>query len=240
MNIEGLGASLVDQLLAQTSVRDFGDLYHLDVATLENLVVTPEGAAVGPCRPRKLGKVGRERLRADRAQQGERPVAADLRARHPSRRREGRRDAGAAPPDHGRACSDAPRRSAAGGAGDRAGASRRRCALFADEPRNRALVATPGRQPASAWTTSLPEPDRRTSAGPLAGKTFVLTGTLASMTREEAAEALEALGAKVSRDRSARRRPALVARRRRREQAREGARSSASRSLDEEAVSSAL
>ena len=33
---------------------------------------------------------------------------------------------------------------------------------------------------------------------PLSGKTFVLTGTLACLTREEAKEKLEALGAKVS------------------------------------------
>ena len=35
-------------------------------------------------------------------------------------------------------------------------------------------------------------------AGPLAGKTVVLTGTLDSMSRDEAAAALEALGVKVS------------------------------------------
>ncbi len=35
-------------------------------------------------------------------------------------------------------------------------------------------------------------------AGPLAGKTLVLTGTLASMTREEATAAIERLGGKVS------------------------------------------
>ena len=35
-------------------------------------------------------------------------------------------------------------------------------------------------------------------AGPLAGKVFVLTGTLASMTREEATAALERLGARVA------------------------------------------
>ncbi len=34
--------------------------------------------------------------------------------------------------------------------------------------------------------------------GRLAGKTFVLTGTLASMSREDATAALEALGARVS------------------------------------------
>jgi DNA ligase (NAD+) len=48
--------------------------------------------------------------------------------------------------------------------------------------------------------TRLPEPlsGRNAAAGPLAGKTFVLTGTLSSMTREAATEALERLGAKVS------------------------------------------
>ena len=46
-------------------------------------------------------------------------------------------------------------------------------------------------------TTSLPEPSIE-PVGPLVGKTFVLTGTLSSMTREEATEALERQGAKVS------------------------------------------
>ena len=46
-------------------------------------------------------------------------------------------------------------------------------------------------------TTDLPEPAVE-PVGPLAGKTFVLTGTLATMTRKEAAEMLEQLGAKVA------------------------------------------
>ena len=46
-------------------------------------------------------------------------------------------------------------------------------------------------------TTSLPEPTE-SPAGPLAGKTFVLTGTLSSMTREQAQETLEKQGARVS------------------------------------------
>jgi DNA ligase (NAD+) len=35
-------------------------------------------------------------------------------------------------------------------------------------------------------------------AGPLAGRTFVLTGTLATLTREQAAAAIERLGGKVA------------------------------------------
>jgi NAD-dependent DNA ligase len=41
MNIEGLGASLIDQLLDQKLVTDFADLYHLQAAQLEHLVVAP-------------------------------------------------------------------------------------------------------------------------------------------------------------------------------------------------------
>src|SRR5204862_3308581 len=59
MNVEGLGASLVDQLLAQDLVHDFADLYRLDAATLENLVVTPKEPRSERAVPRKLGKVGR-------------------------------------------------------------------------------------------------------------------------------------------------------------------------------------
>ena len=59
MNIEGLGESLIDQLVEQELVRDFADLYRLDAAQLENLVVTPREPRSERARPRKLGKVGR-------------------------------------------------------------------------------------------------------------------------------------------------------------------------------------
>lgn len=66
-------------------------------------------------------------------------------------------------------------------------------AFFADE-RNRRIVDNLRRR-GVRW----PDVERhRPAARPLAGKTFVLTGTLASMTREQAKERLEALGAKVS------------------------------------------
>ena len=59
MNIEGLGESLIDQLIEQELVRDFADLYRLEAAQLESLVVAPREPRSERARPRKLGKVGR-------------------------------------------------------------------------------------------------------------------------------------------------------------------------------------
>src|SRR5262249_20182582 len=59
MNIEGLGESLVEQLLEQRLVRDFADLYGLKAERLEELIVTPREPRSERSRPRKLGKVGR-------------------------------------------------------------------------------------------------------------------------------------------------------------------------------------
>src|SRR5204863_4570773 len=59
MNIEGLGASLVDQLIEQQLVHDFVDVYQLEAQQLENLVVAPKDPKSDRAVPRKLGKVGR-------------------------------------------------------------------------------------------------------------------------------------------------------------------------------------
>src|SRR5204863_4325527 len=59
MNIEGLGASLVDQLIEQGLVHDFSDLYRLTPDQLEQLVVAPREPRSDRAVPRKLGKVGR-------------------------------------------------------------------------------------------------------------------------------------------------------------------------------------
>jgi DNA ligase (NAD+) len=66
-----------------------------------------------------------------------------------------------------------------------------------DEPRNRQLI---DRLRAAGANMEVPE-DQRTAAdpsGPLTGKTYVITGTLQSMSREQATAALERLGAKVA------------------------------------------
>ncbi len=70
----------------------------------------------------------------------------------------------------------------------------KRIAHFFAEPHNREVIAAL-RAAGVHWKEG---PPRRASEGPLAGQTVVLTGGLASMTREQAGERLEALGAKVS------------------------------------------
>ena len=66
-------------------------------------------------------------------------------------------------------------------------------AFFADA-HNRAVIETL-RERGVRWKEG---PPQRAPVGALAGQTVVLTGTLASMTREAAQEKLEALGAKVA------------------------------------------
>jgi DNA ligase (NAD+) len=67
-------------------------------------------------------------------------------------------------------------------------------AVFFAEPHNREAIAAL-RKAGVQWQESTPQ---REAKGPLAGKTVVLTGTLSSLTRDEAKEKLEALGAKVA------------------------------------------
>jgi DNA ligase (NAD+) len=70
-----------------------------------------------------------------------------------------------------------------------------RVRAFMSEPHNLEVI----RQLQAAgvrWEDS--EPQRMTEDGRLAGKTFVLTGTLETMTRDEAKAAIQALGGKVT------------------------------------------
>ena len=89
MNIEGLGESLVDQLVTTGMVHDFADLYRLDRDALANLtgVSMREGREL----KRRLGDKSASKLvDRDRGQQEERLLAADLRRGDPSRGRAGR------------------------------------------------------------------------------------------------------------------------------------------------------
>jgi DNA ligase (NAD+) len=194
MNIEGLGESLVDQLIEKDLVHDFADLYHLTADQLENLVVVPRDPRSERAVPRRLGKVGRnviEEIDRSRSNDLSRLVyalgirhvgekAASTLARH-FRRMDAIMDAPVEAlqnvPEIGPVLAESVK-------------------TFADEPHNRALVARLAQ--AGVNMTSLQPPLDRAATGPLAGKTFVLTGTLESMSREEATAAIEQRGGKVS------------------------------------------
>jgi DNA ligase (NAD+) len=66
-----------------------------------------------------------------------------------------------------------------------------------DEPRNQQLLQ---RLRAAGVQMDVPAAQRRARVvdGPLSGKTYVLTGTLTRMTRDQAAAAIERLGGKVA------------------------------------------
>jgi DNA ligase (NAD+) len=194
MNIEGLGESLVDQLIERGLVRDFSDLYHLQAAQLEDLVVAPREPRSERALPRKLGKVGRnvyEQLQRSTGNDLSRLVYG-LGIRHVGEK------AAATLARHLRtmdAVVEAPVEALqrVPDVGPVVAASIR---SFFDEPRNRELVA---RLAAAGVNMASQQPEPvAAAAGRLAGKTFVLTGTLSTMTREEAAAAIERLGGKVS------------------------------------------
>ncbi len=194
MNIEGLGASIVDQLLDQQLVTDFSDLYKLDGATLENLIVTPKEPRSDRAVARKLGKVGRnvvaqiERSKSNDLARliyglGIRHIgekAATTLARH-LRTMDAVMNASLEAlqtiPEIGPVVAESVR-------------------MFAEEPRNRVLVDKLAAAGVNMSTT-LPEPSA-VAVGPLDGKTYVITGTLSAMSREQATEALQQLGAKVA------------------------------------------
>jgi DNA ligase (NAD+) len=203
MNIEGLGASLVDQLIEQGLVHDFADLYHLDASQLETLVVTPKEPKSERSVPRKLGKVGRNVVaQIERSKKNDlsRLIYA-LGIRHVGEK------AGSTLARYLRTLdavldADIEKLQAVPEIGPVVAASIR---MFAEKPRNRELIArlkdagvnmasqAPEPTPGTPGTT-----DAADAARPLAGKVFVLTGTLSSLSREEATEALERLGARVA------------------------------------------
>jgi DNA ligase (NAD+) len=193
MNIEGLGESLVDQLISRGLVHDFADLYHLTADQLEQLVVTPREPRSDRAVARKLGKVGRNvigQIERSKANDLSRLIYA-LGVRHVGEK------AAATLARHFRTMDrvlEAPIEAlqSAPDIGPVVAASVR---AFADEPRNRALVA---RLKKAGVNLESQLSETGAEAGPLAGKVFVLTGTLSSMTREEAQQALERLGAKVT------------------------------------------
>jgi DNA ligase (NAD+) len=193
MNIEGLGEALIDQLIERQLVQDCADIYALRADELESLVVTPREPKSERARPRKLGRVGRnviEQIERSKSNDLSRLIYA-LGIRHVGEK------AAATLSRHFRTMDRVLEASedALQTAPEIGPVVARSIRHFAEEPRNRSLVQ---RLAAAGVNMSSQAEEPGDAPGPLAGKVFVLTGSLSSMSREEATSALEALGARVS------------------------------------------
>ena len=201
MNIEGLGESLVDQLIEQGLVRDFADLYHLQPSS-SRISSSRRGsrARSGPCRESSARSGGMSRSDREPKQNDLSRLVYALGIRHVGEK------AAATLARHLRtmaAILDAPVEAlqTVPDVGPVVAASVR---SFADEPHNRALIA---KLAAAGVNMASQQPAPSAGVpGPLAGKTFVLTGTLTSMTRDEAAGGHRAARRQSRRARSAEKR----------------------------------
>jgi DNA ligase (NAD+) len=181
MNIDGLGEALIDQLVTSGLVQDYADLYRLTTAQLEGL--------------ERMGKKSTANLLAqiDRSRSNEFPrLILGLGIRHVGERAAqllarafgsmtvlmaASEQALQQVPEIGPVVASA-------------------VYSYLAEPRNREVI---DRLRDAGVNMIGPASDLSASVtGPLAGQTFVLTGTLPSMAREEATGHIERLGGKVS------------------------------------------
>lgn len=179
MDIEGLGEKLVDQLIARDLIKDVADLYSLTVEQVAALERKGQKSAVNLIKaierskhttlPRFLYSLGIREV-------GE--VTA-------------RTLAGEFGPLEALQAADEERLQQVSDIGPAVAAQ---VAAFFRQPYNRQVIH---RLRASGIQWLAPKQKTATPL-PLAGKTFVLTGTLQEMTREQAKEHLQALGGKVS------------------------------------------
>jgi DNA ligase (NAD+) len=193
MNIEGLGESLIEQLLAHGLVKDCADIYALTSDQLESLVVTPKEPKSERARARKLGKVGRnvvEQIERSRHNDLARLIYA-LGIRHVGEKSAATLARTFRTLDVVMTASVEALQSV-DEIGPVVAASMR---AFAEEPANQQLIA---RLKEAGVNMTSQAPELSAAPGPLAGKTVVVTGTLDAMSREEATAALERLGAKVA------------------------------------------
>jgi len=182
MDIEGLGESLVDQLVAKELVADFADLYSLTAEALEGLDRMGAKSAANVMAQlersktnelwRVLHGIGIRHV----GEQAARVLARTF----------GNLDAlmvasteklGAVP-DVGQVVAAAVRR-------------------FLDEPRNQVLFERL-RQTGVTMVENVAKADTVSRGDALTGKIFALTGTLESQSRDEAKLAIEAMGGKVT------------------------------------------
>jgi DNA ligase (NAD+) len=181
MNIEGLGESLVDQLVTTGLVKDYADVYALTVEQLAALERMGKKSAanlvaeIDRSRSSELWRLLHGLGIRHVGEGGARALASALVSM--TRLREVTIGELQLVPDVGEVVAKSVR-------------------AFLDEPLNQSLIDR-------LSTAGVRMEDERAAGDvparrPLAGQTFVITGTLDAMSREAAAERLEALGAKVS------------------------------------------
>ncbi len=179
MDIEGLGDVMAEQLTSLELVRDIADIYALDKKKLERVPRMGEKsiakllAAIDGSKTRGLARVLTGLGIRFVGEQTAAILAADFTGID--------------------AIEDASLEELQNseGIGPEVASSVR---LFFDQKANRAMIE---RLRSSGLLLESTSP-RRTGEGPLSGKTFVLTGTLPSMTRDEAAALIESAGGKVT------------------------------------------
>ncbi len=182
MDIEGLGEERIEQLVSEGLVADIADIYHLKadrLAELERMGPKSAQKLVDQIERSKQNALWRVIFGLGIRHVGERAAQALARAFFTMQALE-QATVGQLQqvPDIGPVVAGSVR-------------------AWVDEPRNRALV---GRLAEAGVRMEVPEAERQAAAapGPLSGRTYVITGTLESMSREEAAAELERLGARVS------------------------------------------
>jgi DNA ligase (NAD+) len=197
MNIEGLGESLIAQVIGESLVHDDAGVYRLTAAQVANLTSTSrrgDGKAI----TRRFGEKNAAKVveQIERSRRNELwRLLYGLGIRHIGERA-AQVLARAFPSVDLLCAATVEQLQATPEIGPVLAESVR---SWLDEPRNRELL---DRLRVQGVRMEVPESERQALAmpapGPLTGKTYVLTGTLAGMSREQATAALERLGAKVA------------------------------------------
>jgi DNA ligase (NAD+) len=178
MNIEGLGESRIAQLIADGLVASYADVYRLTQERLENLERMGKKSAAN-----LIGQIERSKTRDFWR------LIFGLGIRHVGERG-AQALAGAFGTMDALLAASKDQLQAVPDIGPVVAAAVRE---YLDQPQNRALI-----KELAAAGLKMDAPTTASAPGPLSGKTFVLTGTLPAMTREEATEAIQALGGKVT------------------------------------------
>ena len=179
MNIEGLGESRIAQLVAEGLISSYADVYKLTQEQLENIDRMAEKSAAN-----LIAQIERSKTRDFRR------LIYGLGIRHVGERG-AQALAGAFGSMEALMAASKEQLQAVPDIGPVVAAAVRE---YLDQPQNRALVS----ELAAAGLTMNAPISAPSAPGPLSGKTFVLTGTLATLSREEATEKIQSLGGKVT------------------------------------------